>query len=112
MLGFSLLALCLLIVRFILERQLLPTLKPTKAKPSWNNLACAARTIEDVVPLYKKLTRFGLGCSLVGVILLLVNGFNGSQLHLATILFVAVALFAGELLSRSGFYSLGPRKPA
>lgn len=104
-------AIAVLMVRLVLELKLIPTLKPTQAKPSFNNLACAARKISNDVPRYRRLAIGGMSSSIVGglVLLMLVqNGGNG--LGLATVIAPALLIIVGELSSRLGFYSLGPHK--
>jgi anaerobic dimethyl sulfoxide reductase subunit C (anchor subunit) len=106
----SICAVAILCVRVVLELKLIPTLKPTQAMPGLNNLACAARKVEDVVPLYKKLAIGGLASSIVGGLMLLavLNAGEGSGMFAVVV--SALLILLGETASRSGFYTLGPQK--
>ncbi len=110
-----LLALLILIIRFATQFKLFSSLTTTSGKKEFSidNLVSAPSLTEKSAALYKSLTVWGLGFSTLGVCLSLVILFNvttgAGNLMLAV---SAVVVAIGELLGRSGFYSLGLHEEA
>ncbi len=105
----SLVSLLILIIRLIGQFKLFPTLNINKDEFSMDRLVAAAPLTSEQISLFKLLTLWGLGSSILGMALILLILFFGTIKQGCTVIIVAAILIAlGELLGRSGFYSLGP----
>ena len=97
----------ILLFRLIEQAKLIPTLKADNTEWSLDNLVNAAPVALKSAGIYKALTLWGLGCSILGaclVLFILIAGDVGQSGLI--IMLSSLVVFVGESLGRSGFYSL------
>lgn len=97
-----------LLVRFVEQAKLIPTLNADSQEWSLDNLANAAPLALKSAGIYKALTLWGFVCSILGTCLVLFiliarDPGQGALVIMAS----SLVVFIGESLGRSGFYSLG-----
>ena len=103
-----LLALMVLVVRFIQQMALFGKLK---TDDGWNidNLVSGSSLDEEIISRYKMFMISGWALSFIGVITSLVFLKNSEALSSGMVIALCfVIVFAGEFLERCGFYILGP----
>jgi len=105
-------ALIVLAARFLNQFLLITKLKSVKDVWSMDNLVSSAPSMSDILPSYRIFTFIGLLLSFAGVALIfyIISAGAGAVVPLLTA--AGVLVVAGELMVRTGFYSLGLAKEA